>query len=181
MKPAGFLLLLPAGLLGVASAAEPAAGLVSREAKAHVLAGLPKFDAAAKSAEVKEQESAVVVTPSGPDVLVLPKMTIKERRLPTDADDHLMKRSDFKRKMENLYLDEVAKDGELNYLLNSFTIPILSPSKAARGQAIQRRREYQRLSEVGAATRSLDAQGAAKIQDEIDRATREPPPLAVIK
>jgi hypothetical protein len=50
--------------------------------------------------------------------------------------------------MENLYLDEVAAVGRLNAFLNSFTIPLLSPSKAERGKAIMISRELDRLTEL---------------------------------
>ncbi len=102
------------------------------------------------------------------DVLVLPKMIVKEKRLPRDAADQLMSKRDFNRKMENLYLDTVAEGGPLNVLLNSFTIPILSPSKAQRGRAIYRAKEMDRLDHVIDASKALDPATAAKYKQEMD-------------
>jgi hypothetical protein len=48
--------------------------------------------------------------------------------------------------MSNLYLDELDRIGPLHSLLNRFTIPLLSPSRAERGKAIQLNRELDRLS-----------------------------------
>lgn len=177
MKPAGLVLLLPAGLIGGFAADEsPAARLVSEQMSEHIRAGLPRFDATAKAAEPAPAATADPALAPGPDVLVLPKMTIKEQRLPADAADHLMSRKDFNRKMENLYLDEIAKDGELNYLLNSFTIPILSPSKAERGKALYIQRELQRLSGI---PRDPDEQKV--LRQEIERGTREAGPMTMGK
>jgi hypothetical protein len=70
--------------------------------------------------------------------------------------------------MENIYLDEIAKDGPLNYVLNCFTIPLLSPSKAARGNAIYRAREAERLQHVVEVGKALDPAADKKFQQEMD-------------
>jgi len=146
MKPAGFLLLVPAGFACLGWADEPSASLVSRTMKAHIREGLPVF--VTKSPDTDEHVIESPAGPVGPDptLLVLPTLTVKEKRLPPDAARHLGNPRDFKRKMENLYLDEVAAGGRLNYFLNSFTIPLLSPSKAERGKAIMVNRELDRLT-----------------------------------
>ncbi|MFZ5495172.1 MAG: hypothetical protein ACOZE5_07515 [Verrucomicrobiota bacterium] len=145
MKPAGHTLLLYAGLVASALADEPSSGLISRDLAAKIREGLPAYQppppGSGGSTDVPPQTS-------DPEVLVLPKFSIKEKRLPRDAADHLMSRDDFKRKMENLYLDTIAGDGPLNYFLNRFTIPILSPSKAERGRMIYKQRELDRLRHV---------------------------------
>jgi hypothetical protein len=172
MKPAGFLLLFSAGSLPVGWADEPAR-LVSREISAYIREGLPKF----QPPPAKAEGEAAPTEPqtSDPNILVLPKLTVKESRLPSDAADHLMAPKEFKRKMENLYLDEVAKDGELNYLLNSFTIPLLSPSKAERGRAIYQRQEIDRLRRVTGAGRSTNPDNAKKFSQELDNSSTTRP------
>jgi hypothetical protein len=166
MKPAGLLLLIPAGLAAVFAAEEAPAGLASREIKNHIREGLPAYQPQPPKAEgTPGAESA---DQPEPGTLVLPKMIVKEKRLPRDAADQLMSRSDFKRKMENLYLDEIAKDGPLNYVLNCFTIPLLSPSKAARGNAIYRAREAERLQHVVEVGKALDPAADKKYQQEMD-------------
>ena|SRR6478609_1289854 len=151
MKPAGFLFLVPAGLACLAGADEPTTGLVSKETKAHVLAGLPPFQPKpAPDASTAADATSPDDPPPAPDanLLVLPTMTVKEKRLPADAADHLMSPRAFNRKMTNLYLDDLARDGPLDLLLNGFTIPILSPSRASRGRALALSKELDRLSSL---------------------------------
>jgi hypothetical protein len=159
MKPAGYLLFFSVGTSCWGQAAEPPPGLVSKQTKAHIREGLPKFQA--KAPEGTEDSSNEEATPADdPDLLVLPTMTVKEKRLPSDAADHLANRDDVKRKMENIYLDEVAAVGRLNYFLNSFTIPILSPSKEERGRAIYIQRELDRLNRVTLLPETAPAEAA---------------------
>ncbi len=165
MKPAGFLLFIPAGLAAIAAAEEVSTGLVSRESKAKIRDGLPAYQAPAPKASGETTDNT---QPSVPDVLVLPKMTVKEKRLPRDADDHLMSPRDFNRKMENIYLDTLAEAGPLNYFLNLLTIPLLSPSKAERGRAIYRAREMERLEHVIDVSRALDPEAVKKFKQELD-------------
>ncbi|HEY8995269.1 MAG TPA: hypothetical protein VIM71_11445 [Lacunisphaera sp.] len=167
MKPAGFLLLLPAGLATVALTAEPSAGLVSREIKARIREGLPTYQPPSPKAGTDNESTATAQT-SDPNVLILPKFMVKEKRFPRDADDHLMSKRDFNRKMENLYLDKIAEDGPLNVLLNSFTIPLLSPSKVQRGRALYRAAELDRLNQVNEISKSIDPEAARKYQQEMD-------------
>lgn len=144
MKPAGFLFLVPAGLACVASADEATAGQTSRETKAHIREGLPAFQTPPDTDVAAGPEATFAATDR--DLLVLPTLTVKERRLPPDAAEHLMRPKDFKRKMTNLYLEEVDRLGPLNSFLNRFTIPLLSPSRAERGKAIRINRELDRLT-----------------------------------
>jgi hypothetical protein len=165
MKPAGILLLLPTGMLAVIGAAQSSPGLVSRELKTHISAGLPSYRVAPPQA----QESSPILTQSNdPTVLILPKLTVREKRLPRDATDYLMSRRDFKRKMENLYLDSLAEDGPLNVLLNNFTIPLFSPSKAARGRALYQRQEIDRLRRINALSRTVAPEAANRFERELD-------------
>ncbi|RXK52789.1 hypothetical protein ESB00_13795 [Oleiharenicola lentus] len=155
------------GLAAALSAAEPEPARISRDISAKIREGLPTYQPPAAPAEGGSAGTEGSQT-SDPNVLILPKLTVKEKRLPPDAADQLMSRDDFKRKMENLYLDEIAKDGPLNYLLNKFTIPILSPSKAERGKAIYQRRELDRLRHVSDAARSLDPNATKKLERDLD-------------
>jgi len=167
MKPAGLLLFIPAGFAAALAAEDaPSTGLISRELKAHIREGLPAYHP--PSPRTEGTPGTDTADNPDPDTLVLPKMLVKEKRLPPDAADYLMSRSDYKRKMENIYLDEIAKDGPLNYLLNCFTIPILSPSKAARGNAIYRAREMDRLQHVVEVGKDLDPAALKKYQQEMD-------------
>lgn len=164
MKLAGFPLLFSAGSIAVSLGAQSTTSIVSRETSARIREGLPTY---APSPPPSDSATEPTQT-TDPDVLILPKVTVKGKRLPPDAADHLMSRRDFKRKMENLYLDALAEDGPLNVLLNNFTIPILSPSKAQRGRALYHRRELDRLRRVNDATRAIAPEAADKFKDELD-------------
>lgn len=167
MKPAGLLLFIPAGLVAVLAAEVSPAGFASQETKARIRAGLPAYQPPPPQAQGSPGVAAESANTTA-DTLVLPKMLVEEKRLPSDAADHLMSKRDFKRKMENLYLDTLAEDGPLNYLLNCFTIPILSPSKAARGRAIYVRKEMNRLEHVIDVSKALDPAADKKSQREMD-------------
>ncbi len=134
-----------------ADADEAAAGLVSKETKAHILAGLPAFQPKPVPDDTAETTPANSDSPppsSDPNLLVLPTLTVKEKRLPPDAADHLMSRKDYNRRMTNLYLDDLERSGPLDRFLNGFTIPLLSPSRVARGRALALSQELERLSSL---------------------------------
>ena len=165
MKPAGLLLPL-VGLASALTAAEPSSAIISREISANIREGRPAYRPPAPKPDGEAADPAPQTT--DPNVLILPKLTVEEKRLPPDAADHLMSRADFKRKMENLYLDTLAEDGPLNVLLNNFTIPLFSPSKAARGRAIYQQRELDRLRHVTGSRRTLEPDASKKLEREID-------------
>ncbi len=174
MKPAGLLILIPAGLVAVVAAGENTSGLITRETKARLREGLPAYQPPPPKTDGAPGPEPTPAT--DPDVLVLPKMTVKERRLPSDAADHLMSKRDFNTKMDNLYLDTLAEDGPLNVLLNSFTIPILSPSRVERGRAIYRAKEIQRLEHVADVSKALDPAAGKKAKQEMDNTHTTRPP-----
>jgi len=146
MKPAGYLLLVPAGctLFG----ADDSPRSISREMTAHIREGLPIYQAPPAAPKASSEQSPVVLNPTDPGLLVLPNLTVEEKRLPLELSDHLMHRQDRMRKLANLYLDRLAASGALDAALNGFTIPILSPSLAARGAALERGEELERLADL---------------------------------
>lgn len=165
MKPAGLLLPL-VGLATALSAAGPSAAIISREISAKIREGLPAYQPSAPRPEDEAAETNLQTT--DPDVLILPKITVKEKRLPADAADHLMSRREFNRRMENLYFDALVEEGPLSVLLNNFTIPLISPFKATRGRVIYRQRELERLRHVSDSLRTLDPDAAGKFERELD-------------
>ena len=150
MKSVGFLLLIPAGWASIAGAAETPSGLVSSELKANIREGLPAYQPppANKPATEGETPGPINSPVTDPSILILPKFLVKEKRLPADATDHLMSRSDFNRKMRNLYDDDLAKEGPLQALLNKYTIPLFSPSRVQKGRALALGRELDRLADL---------------------------------
>lgn len=166
MKPAGRFLLLPLGLVAITLSAQTSSERVTRETTARIREGLPTFQPPPPPSDGNSTDDGPQT--NDPDVLILPKFMVKEKRLPHDAADHLMSRRDFKRKMENIYLDTLAADGPLNVLLNNFTIPILSPSKAARGRAIYQAREIDRLRRITDLSNTLNPEAALDLKRELD-------------
>jgi hypothetical protein len=144
MKPAGFLLFIPAGLAAVLAADEAQTGLTSRATKARITEGLPVWHTPVTKPDGTPGTEG---TPPA-DVLILPKMTVKEKRLPPDADDKLMSKRDFSRKMINLDYDDLYKDSRLEAFLNDMSIPLLSPSRADRGRALALGKELDRLADL---------------------------------
>jgi hypothetical protein len=154
MKPAGYLLLIPVGLAGIAEAASGPAptGLASPELKAHIREGLPAYQSPAANRAAREGDSPIFTdnhAAPDPDLLILPKLTVKERRdLPGDATRYLMGTRNYDRKMRNLYEDDLAQDGALEFFLNRYTIPLFSPSRAAKGRALALGQELDRLADL---------------------------------
>ena len=167
MKPAGYLLLIPAGLAVALDAAEIPSSLVSAELKAHIREGLPSYQAPSTKRSGASGDSPIFSDThvTDPDVLVLPKLTVQEKRdLPADAPRYLMGPRAYDRKMRNLYLDDLAKDGPLETFLNSYTIPLFSPSRVAKGRALALGAELDRLADL---LTPDEAKGLNGMYDEI--------------
>ncbi len=169
-------MLIPAGLFAVAlaSADETVTGLATRETKARIREGLPAYQPPPPQTDGIRSTEATDAPSAG--VFVLPTMTVNEKRLPRDAADHLMSKRDFNRKMANLYDDTVAEGGPLIVILNYFTIPLLSPSKAQRGRAIYRAKEIERLEHIVDVSKALDPEAVKKFQQEMDNSWTTRPP-----
>ena len=161
MKSAALLLLLPTGFVAVAWAGETSPGLITSETKSRIREGLPTYQASASKSDGKIADSAPAATS---DVLALPKLTITEKRLPREADDYLMSRKDFNRKMQDVDQDNLARDGALEALLNGFAIPLFSPSRVERGKALYLGKELDRLADL---LTPDEAQGLNGMYDEI--------------
>jgi hypothetical protein len=129
---------------GVAHADEHPHGLLSESIMIHVRESLPVYQTGTPPAPA--------ITATGDfsslddQLLLLPKRTVLEKSLPRTASYDLLTKTERSKEMSHLYLQDVAADGWLNEVLNSVTIPILSPTKAERGREIYLKREMERLS-----------------------------------
>lgn len=84
-----------------------------------------------------------------PDLWVLDPIRVQgKKELTRDEAFHLGSRTEMRKKYAKIYSDEVDSKGTLNSLLNSVTIPILSPSKAERGRALRLERQMKELNAV---------------------------------
>jgi hypothetical protein len=157
MKSAGLFVLMPAWL-ALLAAAEPDPPKLSARLRGEIAASLPAY--------VPPPVSPVstVAPPSDPDVLVLPKMTVRERPVPKiDAIDLLIK-SARKKKLAHDYKNSLHG---LDAVLNGFSIPILSPTMATRGWRFQQAQQFGEFNETASNARLSDPAAAAALQDKI--------------
>lgn len=161
----GFLL---AASLAVASAQVAPAPRDDRatELKKQMLSGLkydPQLTAAAekaKAAEPKPGDPAKPVTPDdiakladpdNPDVLVLPKMTVKQKPRPRLTPDMIA----TDKGLADLHAQ---KTTDLDRVLNKFTIPLFGVSAAERArQELEAKKKREMADEVSAISKVLDA------------------------
>lgn len=134
-------------------------------------ARLPQYEPAAATPAVTPEE------PVDPDVILLPEMRVREKRLsPTHPDDWLQPKA-LRQKMKSDYL--ASMDG-LTGLLNSWSIPFLTPSVAARAgaryRALRQKSEVERLVNLAAGVDQIDPKAARELRDEITNMVTGRPP-----
>lgn len=162
MKPAGLLLLMPAGL-ALLAAAEPDPPRLSARLRAEITSGLPTY-APPPAAAVPP-----ATTPSDPDVLVLPKMVVRQRPMQEIEGLDLLVKSARKKKLARDYKNSLTG---LDAALNGFSIPILSPTMATRGWRYRQTQEFAEFTEVARNTRLADENAAADLQEKIVESER---------
>jgi len=161
MKPAGLILLLPAGL-GALTAAEPAK--LSNRLRDEVLTSLPKYiETAAPAAPVENQPA------SDPDMLVLPKIIIQEKRLSGNDPDAWLGRRVVQQKAMAAYKGSMT---DLEWALNGWYIPIISAPPSARARAAyesaRQAAEVGRLNNLINAIEVSDPKMAARLRRGLD-------------
>jgi hypothetical protein len=144
MKPFRHLLWVSVIAGGVARADEAPRGLLSESIMIHVRESLPVYQTGTAPAAAANEPGDF--SSLDDQLLLLPKRTVLEKSLPRTASYDLLTKTERRKQMSHLYLEDVAADGWLNEVLNSVTIPILSPTKAERGREIYLKREMERLS-----------------------------------
>jgi hypothetical protein len=144
MKSLRHLFFVCAITYGVVRADESARGLLSQSILIHVRESLPVYQSVAAPAPAANEPGDF--SSLDDQLLLLPKRTVLEKAFPRTASYDLLTKTERRKEMSHLYLEDVAAEGWLNEVLNSVTIPILSPSKAERGREIYLKREMERLS-----------------------------------
>lgn len=169
MKPAGLILLVPAGFALISFAAEteakPAATTpptLSQRLKQEIAAKLPAF--------VPPPANPVVSRTPPPadadaDVLVLPKVTVQERRQPRIDPNDMLTTQALDEKLAKEFLDSLKG---LDAILNGFSIPLLSPSLAARGRALHKARKLEDLNHTIEAIKQVDPKTSAELQKAVN-------------
>ncbi len=166
--------LLPLGILGTAMvcvAAEPAR--LSPRLTAIIRASAPKFEPAIAAAPAPAPTAASEENPEpaeDPDVIKLPKFYVEANKLAGVEPDKILSKSALAAKQLREYR---ASLGDLEWALNCFSIPFLTPSVAARAQAKyeddRRLAEQARLGSVIDVVSQLDPQAAAELRHALTR------------
>lgn len=160
-------LLLSVALLPLAAAEKPT---LSPQLRERLLASLPPYQPpAAETAPAPADAAPAAETPT--DAILLPKFTVKSdrfRRVEPDAWLTEQARSD---KALAIYRD---KRNALDWLLNSWHIPLLTPSAKARARAEYEEArladERDRLNRIADVVSRLDPADAAKLHRALDPA-----------
>ncbi len=179
MKLTGpFLVLLawPTGLLAdspesSASASAKASAHVSAMIRADLPGFVPRTDPA--SPQLRRDEATVA---RDPDVLELPKITVRERPPPKIDPLDILVKAGRKKKLAHDFKESFTG---LDALLNGFSFPLFSPTMAERGRVYHQQQQLEELNRVGGAVRESDpkaaaglAQDAAAAQRALDRQNR---------
>jgi hypothetical protein len=173
MKPAGYLLLLLlAGPRLVVPAAEtPAMAPVkfSDHLNDAIRGRLPKFIPKPASTAAPPLAPAPPAPPPDPDVLVLPKVVVKEWRPPTNDPDVWLTERSIQQKAMAAYQGSLTG---LEWALNSWYIPLFGSPPSARGCAYYASSKYsaelERLDHLARVISQTDPPAATKIQRALD-------------
>ncbi len=166
MKPAGSFLLLSAGLVLISTGAEPSKPpKLSDHIREQISAKLPVY--APKPATTPIDSTPVE---SDPDVLVLSKIVVTEKRPPGHDPDDWLNESTIQQKSMVAYRASMT---DLEWALNGWYIPLVTPSPSARARGAYRAAkvaaETERLSHVIRAIGAMDPKEAAKLRKELTR------------
>ena len=171
MRPAGPLLLLLVASPAWSTADEPAVANPSRTSprlSREIRAPLPKFIPPTAPSPGTGPVAAPFMFPD-PDLLVLPKMVITEKRPPGNDPDVWLTNRVIQHKAMSAYRDSMT---DLEWALNSWFIPLFSapPSVRARqyyeGRKV--RAEIDRLSNIIKTVGLSDPKEAAKLRAAMD-------------
>jgi hypothetical protein len=163
MKPAGYLIFVPVGL-GLIAAAEPTPARLSARISAEIRASLPLYVAPVASAKPEPDAPA-----ADPNVVVLPKIVIQEKRPPGNDPDVWLSPRRVQQKALAAYKGSMT---DLEWVLNSWFIPLFSapPSVRARAayQSAKAAAENDRLGNIITAIAVDDPAMAARLRRAMD-------------
>lgn len=163
MKPAGYCLiaLTLAGVLA-AEPSPPAPKLSARLAR-EIRASLPPFIAPANPPPTGEAADS-----TDPDVLVLPKFMVKEKRIPTSDPDVWLNDRVVQQKAMAAYKGSMSP---LEWALNSWFVPLFSAPPSVRARAAyegnKQAAEYSQLAHLAEVSKLADPKAAAQLQKAV--------------
>lgn len=160
MKPAGFPLLILA-VAGTLAAQEPAR--TSSRLTQQIKATLPRYEP--PPPRVLDQPKDL---PADPDILVLPKVTVKEYRPPTHDPDVWLTNKAVGQKAMAAYKQSMT---DLEWALNSWFIPLVTPPASARARYAYRTNKFgnevSRLGSLMDRIAAEDPKAAAELRQEL--------------
>lgn len=170
MKTAGSILFFfaAAGSLPGGEEAAVASGTSAR-LSAEIRAGLPAYT----PPPTKPRNAPAAATTPDPDVLELPKLTVREKAQQRIMPNDLMTPRALNKKFAADYKRSLKG---LDAVLNSFSIPLISPSLAARGRAQYRAQQYRDMFSTIDAIGMIDPGQAAELRREMVNALSGRPP-----
>lgn len=167
MKAAGLPLLFLAAT-AVTSATEESPPTTAAPSKTsarltqEIRGPLPKFTPPAVPVLDQPKE-----TDGDPDVLRLPKFTVKEKRPPTHDPDVWLTEKSIQQKAMAAYKQSLT---DFEWALNGWYIPIFGTSPSARARAAyasqKKMSEQQRIHRLFSAIATVDAEGAQELERE---------------
>jgi hypothetical protein len=172
MKPVGYLIFLliasPTGVL----ADEPAVVApirLSDHINDAIRGRLPKFIPKPASTPALVTAPAAPATPADSDVLVLPKVVVREWRPPTNDPDIWLADRSIQQKAMAAYKGSMTG---LEWALNSWFIPLFSAPASARARGYYESSkvsdELERLGHLAQVINRTDPSAASKIQRALD-------------
>jgi len=169
MKAAGSLLLLLVATGALAAGELADAATTSSRLRAEIRARLPAYT---PPPDQPKNAPAAATTPD-PDVLELPKLTVREKIQPRIKTIDLMTPRALNRKFAVDYKKSL---NGLDAVLNGFSIPLFGPSLAARGRAQYRAQQYRDMFDTIDAIANVDPAQAAGLRAEMINALSGHPP-----
>lgn len=170
MRPARYLLLLLLANGAMARADEPAMAplKLSDHLSGAIRASLPKYLPQVPRVALPDT-SAVAATPNDPEVLVLPKMVVKEPRLPGHDPDVWLTDRTIRQKAMAAYQGSMSP---LEWALNSWYIPLFSAPSSARARHYYEQEKFtaelDRLNNLARVISLTDPTAAEKIRRALD-------------
>lgn len=168
MKPAGFHLLIFA-MAGPLAAQEPAESAPERKTSARltqeIRVTLPKFTP--PPPPVLDQPKGDI-SGDDPNVLALPKFTVKEKRPPTHDPDVWLTNRAIQHKAMAAYRESMT---DFEWALNSWFIPLFTPPASVRArahyQSTKLRGEITRLNSLIGQIGQQDPAASAELRQEL--------------
>jgi hypothetical protein len=140
--------------------------LLSSRLNAEIRTSLPAYT----PSPAKPKNTPAEAAQPDPDVVVLPKMTVREKRAPRFDPLDLMSPKERAKKYAAEYRNSLKG---LDAVLNGFSIPFFGPSLAALGRELHIRRQFEDLHFVSTVGDTLDPKASAvtkKAEAEMKRA-----------